>query len=445
MANDALVKTLQNFLTPSAQPPPPGVNPDDWNQANSQMTMKYGPQAQGYYDQYNQIQSTLQSDTAAQQQFGQTADKNMADIANTLHGQLQQGADTTGQIYQAGQQKVGGLYDELIGGIGQQGNEVQDILQKQAQRTGQDESLSKFSNPLGRIQAGIAEMKARAELAKGSSVSNLMTLGTQMQSIAQSRVGSSDQEYASKRADLQKQVQATIGKLQLESMTEGNKVLSQLTTMAGTKAADMQNTLLQLGNARSHDELERLKLQLDHDDKQARLLLEAHKAIAENDPNSLSNQLKQAQLDKLNKEAGTDPLRYISQSQGFQNMNDVLNTMRRTTPAGSHMATEAGGADVGKLTNSQIGAIQRFVDQNLSAVTAAGTYSVDPSTAMMALIGQKSKNGTIDLSEYKGPDAKKGYSYKVNVDVLWPIIQSLFTNVGPASKTGAIMPGGSKG
>lgn len=438
MANDALLDILKTYTQPAQQPAPPGVNQDDYTQATSMMQVKYGAPAQNLYDQYNQINQTLQTDVNAQQQYGQIADQRMADIGNQLHGQLQQGADATGAAYQAGAQKVGGLYDELSGDIGKQGNEVQDILQKQGQRTGQD--VSAFSNPLGRIQASIAEMKARADLAKGNSVSNLMTLGAQMQGIAQSRVGSSDQEFAQKRADLTKQIAGNITKLQIQAMTDGGKTLRDLTQLAGQKAADLQATLLDLGNARTKNDLERLKLQLDQDYKQADLALRAKEAVNKATGNALDDQYKRLQIEKLGKELDTEPMRYISLGEGMTNLNDALDKMQRTTPARSKMSD----ADIagGKLTYSQIAGIKRWINENVGTATALNA-NISPAQALLNLAMGQAKNGTVKLP--KGPDAKKGFKYDVDVSTLINLLGTAFTNVGSPSKTGTIIPGGSKG
>lgn len=436
---DPTLDVVKQFIQPQqAGPAPAGTNPEDWNRAQNQMNLKYGGTGQGLYDQYEGITQLLNRDVSTQQQYGQLADQKMADIGNAIHGSLQESSDRTGQIYQAGQQKVGGLYDELIGGIDKTGQEGTALLQGQADKLGQQESLTKFGNPLGRIQASIAEMKTRAMVDKGNSVANLVELGATMQGISTAKTADMDRLQAQNRSDLQKQVQAAITKLQVDYAQDSKKVLQQFAQLAQTRSADLSETLYALKDARTAREAEAAKAALDAQIKMSELQIKMQEAVAKSDPNSLDNQLKKLNIAdktaKINDKA--NQINYISDADGAAKMESFLRPLLRTDRNDK-------SADR-PLTGPQYAGINNFINQNMSAAKVSGVYNTaDAGTIIAGLARQKldPKTGMVKLpvtggSQYGQKD------YMVPLEILEAAIQARFTNVGPYSKVGTKITGG---
>lgn len=433
MADD-IVQVLQQFTqqTSSEQPMPAGANKEDWQRANNQMDLKYGTAEKGLYDQFGAIQGLLNRDVQTQQQFGTLADEKMAQIGATLHGQLQEGADRTGAIYKGGEQKVGGIYDELLGNIDKTGAEGTALLQSQAQKLGQQESLTSFGNPLGRIQGSIAEMKTRALADKGNSVSNLVNLGAMMSGIAQGKVGDQDALQAQSRGDLQKQVQASISKLQLEYMTDSRKVLQDFSNLAKQKGADLSESLYALTDARNAREAKAAQDALEAQIKMADLQLKMQKAVQESDPNSLDNQLKKLKIGKLSTEIedklNNPDLTYISDAQGQNNFNDFLGKITKKNGQGDG------------ITGYQRAGIENFINKNMNSTKVSGVWnSASAGDILSAIATQNMVKGSSNLVKLPKTDGTKGKDsdYVVPIEILQAALQARFQNVGPYGKVGA--------
>jgi hypothetical protein len=435
---DPTLDIVKQFIQPQQQAAPAGTNPEDWTRAQNQMNLKYGGAGQGLYDQYESITQLLNRDVSTQQQYGQVADQKMAEIGNVIHGSLQESANRTGEIYQAGQQKVGGLYDELLGNIDKTGQEGTALLQGQAEKLGQQESLNKFSNPLGRIQASIAEMKTRAMVDKGNSVSNLVELGVTMQGIANAKTSDMDRLQAQNRTDLQKSVQAAITKLQLDYGQDSRKVLQQFATLAQTRSADLAESLYALKDARSAREAEAAKAALDAQIKMADLQIKMQEAVAKsneraaaNDPNSLDNQLKKLNItDKtmsINDKA--NQINYISDADGQKKMMDLINNLRVNEKI---------------ITGRQYSGIQNFMNEHAQSAKVSGVYNTADAGTILAGIARANidpKTGMVKLPMNSASTGSQK-EYMVPLDILEAAIQARYQNVGPYSKVGTKITGG---
>jgi len=138
---------------------PAGTNPADAQSAADQLAVTYQPKEASITNTINQLQSTLQSDTQAQQQYGQTADQKIADIGNTLAGQLQGNVGAIGDIYQKGTNQVGAAYDEEAKTLGDVGASVQGNLAAHAKALGQSQALTPDiygTDPLSRLQGNFS-------------------------------------------------------------------------------------------------------------------------------------------------------------------------------------------------------------------------------------------------------------------------------------------------
>jgi len=442
---DPTLDVVKQFIQPQQQTAPAGTNPEDWSRAQNQMNLKYGGAAQGLYDQYEGITQLLNRDVSTQQQYGQIADQKMAEIGNVIHGSLTESANRTGEIYQAGQQKVGGLYDELLGNIDKTGQEGTALLQQQADKLGQQESLNKFSNPLGRIQGSIAEMKTRAMVDKGNSVANLVELGVTMQGIANAKTSDMDRLMAQNRTDLQKQVQAAITKLQLDYQQDAKGVLKQFAQLAQTRSADLAETLYALQDARTAREAEAAKAALDAQIKMAELQIKmqdsvtkANEAAAKNDPNSLDNQLKRLNItDKTMEINGkANQINYISDADGAAKMESFLRPLLRYNRDDKSPDRP--------LTGPQYSGINNFINQNLSAAKVSGVYNTADAGTILSSIARTKldpKTGQVKLPITSGSQYGQK-DYMVPLEILEAAIQARFTNVGPYSKVGTKITGG---
>lgn len=254
MADPIKLPGLSNIPLPAA----PGANPQDVQYATNQINTEFQPQENSLQQALNVLTSNLQSDTQAQQRYGDLADQRLVSIGGQLKQSLQQGADTTGQIYQQGAQQVGAGYDQASQQIQQVGQGLQQSLVSGANKLGLGEALQSHNqydlNPLARLQAEFGNIQARNIAGKAGAVGNMQALGTAMQGIAQQAVGSSEQNFAQKRADLMTGIQKTIGDLQLQTGAKTQDILNQFMSLAATKGPKFQNILSDLATARSKAE-----------------------------------------------------------------------------------------------------------------------------------------------------------------------------------------------
>src|ERR1700750_3148229 len=132
------------------------------------------------------------------------------------------------------------------------------------------------------------------------------------------------------------------------------------------------------------------------------LTLKAQAAVQKASSDALGDQYKTLQIQKLQKDLDTDPIRYISMGEGLQNLNDALDKIQRVTPAKSTKTD----ADVGRLTYSQIGGIKRWINQKAGEATTLSP-NINPGQALINMAQNESKNGSVKLPQ--GPDAKSGY------------------------------------
>jgi hypothetical protein len=264
-----LIEVLKQFMPSNQAPPvPPGVNPQDWERANLQTNLQYGGQESNVYDQLDTLQQFLGRDVDAQQKYGLIQDKNLADVASQLGTQLHAGTQATEEIFKQGVTATGGVYDELAQTLGKTGEDVEAALTTQAGRLGQRAALTGYENPLSRIQAEVAGMKGRAATSKAGALSNLISLGAQMQGIAQSRESGAATEFAQRRGNLASSVQSAITKLQLQAMGDTKSLLKSLSTIVAQKGLALQENLNALQTARSEAEREAIKDQIAAQDRE---------------------------------------------------------------------------------------------------------------------------------------------------------------------------------
>lgn len=234
---------------------PAGSNPQDAQSAISQINAQYAPQETTMQSVLDQISGALTRDSEAQQKYGEAADQKLLGIGQQLSQGLQVGADTTGKIYQQGAQQVGAGYDQGISQVQQAGGALSGFLQGNADKLGLGEALQSRNqfdiNPLQRLMAENQGIQSRMQESKASTVGNLQALGTNLQGIAQQRVGDSEANFANKRADVQSQVVDNLTKIQQKSNLDMTGILQEYLQMGQQKGNDFAALLQQTAEART--------------------------------------------------------------------------------------------------------------------------------------------------------------------------------------------------
>lgn len=396
---------------------PAGTNPADAQSATDQLALQFAPKESSITNTINQLQQTLQSDVAGQQQFGQVADQKISNIGSSLAQQLQGNVGAIGDIYKQGVAGVGSSYDEAAQTLGQLGASVQAPIKAGMENLGI--KADQFGNdPLSRLQGNLAILQGRNATGKAGSVSNLTTLGTQLQGIAQKAVGDSQANYAQKRADIATQVLKTVGQLQVQTNQKTGDLLQQFSDLAAQEGPAFRQILNQVTSARTTAET---KTALDYLNAQLKLS-QIDKNTTAADPNSLDNLLKQAHLTGANYTNDMNAAKptSIGDSAGNENFINQLNAWR---------------SDPGiKLPGTQAAGIANFINQNAATAKALNQtpYEYLVSLAQQNAAGNK---GLVKLPKSAGskyPDS----DYQTPLEVLLAALEARYTNVGSALKIG---------
>lgn len=419
MADVALPSIYKNIQAPA------GTDPADAQQAKDQMAITYGPQESTITSTINQLNQVLGQDIQGQQQFGQVADQRISSIGNNLAQQLQGNVGAIGDIFQKGQGQVGAAYDEEAKTLGDAGASIQSGLTARAKALGQSQALAPDvygTDPLARLSGSLALLQGRAAVDKASSVSNMAQLGSSLQSIAQKAVGDSQANYAQKRADIATDVLKTIGQLKVQTNQKTGDLLQKFSDLAAQEGPAFRQILNQVTSARTSAErqvaLDNINTQL----KMMDLSIKQQTASAANDPNSLSNQLKQAQLIGANYTNATNAAKptSIGDAEGNTRLTTFLNALRNDPEV--------------KLPGTQAAGIANFINQNASTAAAMkeSPYQFLVGLAQQNAAGNK---GLVKLPKSSGskyPDS----DYQVPLGVLLSALDARFTNVGSALKIG---------
>jgi hypothetical protein len=409
---------------------PQGANPADVQSAKDQLAMEFAPQEAGIGTTIQQIQQFLDQDVAAQQQYGNIADQKISDIGNQLAGQLTQNVGAIGNIYQAGQERVGGIYDEATKSVQGAGQSIRDRIAGSAASLGQTQALKADpygADPISRLLAQQASAETRLATGKAGSKANLNELGTQLQGIAQKAVGDSEKEYAQKRTDVANQVLKTISNLKITGQKGIMEQLQKYSVLAEIAGPTFRNLLNNAASARTKAEREAWKDNLDAMAKMAQI----QKDQAESDPNSLDNQLKRLNIaDKeftLGEKVGGK--NYLGDLEGNNRLMEWLNANVR-----------ADRKSVG-LSGTEHAGIQNFINQNLPNVSMSGMYNTtDPVKILMSLAQQSvdPKSGKVNLPISPGSkytNRGKG-DYQTDLQTLLEALTARFQNVGTSAKAG---------
>jgi hypothetical protein len=319
---------------------PQGQNPEDWQQAHTLVDLEYQPAVSDVYRQMDIIQGFLDRDINTQKQYGEIADKRLGDIYNQLGGQLEAGVEQTGKIYGEARGRVGEAYDKSVQDIQGFGQGLQGGLAQQAQALGVEGVATGYMNPIDRVKATIAGLSAKATAAKAGSLANLDTLSAEMQAVGKSRVAGAAQEGTQKRADLAKNVQGAITKLQITGQQDTLAKLGKLTDLAETRGKALTTTLQKLADARSERELTAAKFQLQQEETAFNRMIKLRDQTLQeskaNDPlgqysKELDIAIKEGKLAKPGEQKGLAGLNAWMAAQGrTQNFADYVRSIAST-------------------------------------------------------------------------------------------------------------------
>lgn len=429
---------------------PKGTNPQDAQLAKDQFAIQFAPQESGIHSTIQQIQSLMDQDISAQQQYGEIADQKIANVGSQLAQQLTGNVGAIGNIYQAGGQQVGNIYDSAMGQAQAAGQSIQDRLIQSAGNLGQQQSLKADpfgADPLSRLMASNAQTQNRLVQGKASTQGAMAQLGTQLQGIAQKAVGDSEREYGQKRADIATQVLQSISKLQLGGQKEVMEQLRKYSDLAEIAGPTFRTLLSQATSARTKAEQDAAEFALKTLTAQAQINKDnaaAEKSRREDDPNSLDNLLKMAELQnkgltgqKLSRDLERPT--FISDSEGETRLQQYLaGAVRRDKSGGA--ATVAARKESG-LSGPAVAGIQNFIRQNAGAARMSGLYNTaDPVAILTSLAYQQidPKTGKVNLPKTEG--SKYGQKdYQVDLQTLLDAINIRYTNVGTGARVGDLI------
>lgn len=406
---------------------PKGANASDVQLAQDQMAMQYAPQEAGINTTIQTIQDYLNQDVSAQQQYGQIADQKISEVGGQLAQQLQGNVGAIGNIYQAGTQRVGSIYDQAQQATQAAGSSIRDRLSGAANALGQGQALKADAygnDPISRLLAQQASTETGLAASKAGSQANLTQLGTALSGIAQKAVGDSEREYAQKRSNLATEVMRNISQLQLGSNRAIMEQLQKYSVLAEVAGPTFRTLLSAATSARTQAERQAAKDQLDAMATMARIQKDkasAAKDIRAEDPNSLDNLLKQATLQgKLNDLSDYDKQpTYVDAATGQHNLMEFLNDLRVNKKA---------------LTGRQYAGIQNFINQNSSNASA---LNQDPYSYLVGEAQRLAGQGSM-VQTPRGPGAtgNEGH-YQVPLQVLLESLGKRYTSVASSgSKIG---------
>ena len=416
---------------------PQGTNTQDAQLAKDQMAIQFAPQESGINSTIQQIQSLLNQDISAQQQYGQVADQKIANVGQQLAQQLGSNVGAIGNIFQAGGQQVGNIYDSALGQAQQAGQSIQDRLIQSANALGQSQTLKADpfgTDPLSRLMAQNAGTQQNLITNKANSQGTLATLGTSLQGIAQKAVGDSEREYGQKRSDLATQVLQNISSLQLKGQAGIMEQLRKYSDLAEVAGPTFRTLLSQATSARTKQEQEAAKMQLEAMATMAKINKDnaaAAKSQREEDPNSLDNLLKMADLQnkgltgqKLQKELSAPT--FISDAEGEGKLMDYLNQARRVDRSSPG------------ISGTAYAGIQNFIRQNSGAARMSGMYNTSDPVAILTSMAYSAidpKTGKVNLPVTEGSKYKQK-DYQVDLQTLLDAINIRYTNVGTGARVG---------
>lgn len=409
----------------------PGENQADVKSATDQMLEQFAPQESSITNVINQIQGQLNTDVAAQQQYGQVADQKIMEVGNQLKDQLQGNVGAIGDIYKAGGAAVGADYDQGIADVRGAGQAIRDRLSQSASALGQEHTLQANpygSDPISRLLAQQASAETGMIKGKADRQANLATLGTQLQGIAQKAVGDSEREYAQKRTDIARDVLRSVSQLQLTSTQAINSQLQKYSELAATEGATFRTLIRQAASARTAAERQAALDAMDIAYKQSQITkntAEANKATAEankaSDPNNLDNILKGLRIEDLDTKLHGDKPTYLSAAEGNQNLLDYLNSVvrkDRNSPG---------------ISGTQYAGIQNFINQYSGDASA---LNADPYNYLIGKAQSTAQGNMVNLPVSAG--SKYGQKdYNVPLDILLDAISKRYTGTASSgSKVG---------
>jgi hypothetical protein len=420
---------LPSILKSLKATPGGGITGADIQSATDQMTTQFAPQESSITNVINQIQGQLGTDVAAQQQYGTNADSKIAEVGNQLKDQLQGNVGTIGDIYKSGGAAVGADYDQGLSDIRGAGQALRDRLSQSASALGQDQTLQANpygSDPISRLMAQQASAETGMIKSKADRQSNLATLGTQLQGIAQKAVGDSERQFSQKRADLARDVMKSISQLQLTSTQAMNAQLQKYSDLAATEGSTFRTLINQAATARTATERQAALDAMDLAYKQSQIdknTAEASKATAQakkvDDPNNLDNILKELRIEQLDTKLHAAPGdKYLSAAEGQSKLMDYLNSIVRPDRKSEG------------ISGTQYAGIQNFINQNAGQASA---LNQDPYASLVALAQSKASGGKVDLPVSAGSSYGQK-DYNIPLDILLDAIGQRYIG---AATTGA--------
>ena len=228
---------------PSFTPPTYHNSQSIMDRVNNASQLKYGAQEDQLNWNMDELLRDLNMNVDAQTGYGQLGDQKLAEIFQNLQGSLGQMGTRIGNLYDQGQQKVAGYYDQAQQAFGEQSGNVQDTLAGLASQFNLGDGLTDASKWLS---GTIADTGAGIASDRANSLGNLATLGTNMQ------VGNVQDQAnamvlgANKRADLQNLVQGNIGALRLQYGKDKADQMQQLLSLTKEKGAFAKDYFSQL-------------------------------------------------------------------------------------------------------------------------------------------------------------------------------------------------------
>lgn len=395
---------------------PAGANPQDVQSTRDQMAMQFAPQENSITHTINTLNQYLQRDTATQQQYGQIADHKIADIGNEVASKLQGNVGAIGDIYKQGGQAVGSAYDEAANTVNQSSQSIMDRIRSSAAQLGQGQALKADAygnDPISRLMANQATQESRIATGKAGSVSNLATLGTSLQGIAQKAVGDSVQNYAQKRADVATQVLKVIGQLQATTNTSIQDQLQKFSDLAQTEGPAFRTLLTQATQTRNATERQAALDSFSQMAKLTELNQGQQRLDQSNDPNSLDNIIKGQTIAK--NQAGLDSQKYSDSGVGNQNMMDWLNDLRVNKKV---------------LSGTQYAGIQNFINQNAATASA---LNQNPYDYLVGLAQSKAGVGGMVPTPKSSGSKYSDANYNVPLQVLIDALSKRYTGVASTS------------
>ena len=217
---------------PSFSPPTYQNSQTIMERVNNMLNLQYSGQEDKLNWAMDELLRDLNMNVNAQTEYGTLGDQKLQGIYGDLEGRLNAATGRISDLYNAGEQKVAGYYDQSQQGINDKSAEVQALIASLGDQLGIGAGIPDATKWL---TSSIADAQANNLMDRSNSLGNLATLGTNMGAASIQDTSNAMTLGANKRADLQNLVQGNIGAMRMQYGKEKSGLMQDMLSLTKEK------------------------------------------------------------------------------------------------------------------------------------------------------------------------------------------------------------------